>query len=353
MYTERVDLAASTTLAGLAPGSVSLEGPIVNYGHQLRVRNLKIGSPTMPAVLSVGASSLTDLRCVAIENPGKRGVQQAGGRLVADWLTVRGARADGESETGVGVLVGDGAKAELRNVALSDHGAQALVARGRGTVAVIDNLYVANTRWHPALETLESAEDLRATGALHVGEGATLFASSARLENNCLFGVLVTDLLSGAHLTEAVVDSTRSVAELESRGGIGVAVRDAAALELRSFTLEHAELCGLQIEGDCWASAADGDVRHNAIGVCLQGLPFPIELISAGVEFADNGINLDAPSPPVPDFDDPFSDSDDTPPADSRKFPGRTHVRWQDPYRFPLRLLDGRRLRDLFGPRSR
>lgn len=350
-YHERVDLTMDTTLAGVEFGPVWLEGPIVNYGHSLRVRNLRIGNQGPCAVLSTGASSQTDLRCVAIEGTGERGVHQGGGHLVADWLAVRGTRAKTRADTGVGVLLGNGAKAELRNVELSGNGAQALVARHRATVAVAENLYVANTNWHPALE---STEDLRVAGALHVGEGATLLGTTVRLENNDLCGVLVRGLFSGAHLDGAVVDSTREVAELEPRGG-GIAglVDDTGALELRRFVLEEGDLCGLWIGVDCWVSAANGTVRRNPIGVALRDSDFPIKLISTRVRYVENDRNLDAATLPIPEPPDPLDDrSGDDPAIDLSNFPGRTRVRWEDPYRFPLRLFDERRLLDLFSPGS-
>ena len=348
-YHERVDLIMDTTLAGVEFGPVWLEGPIVNYGHSLRIRNLKIGNQGPCAVLSVGASSQTDLRCVAIDGTGERGVQQSGGHLMADWLAVRGTRARTRADTGVGVLLGNGAKAELRNVELSGNGAPALVARHRGTVAVAENLYVANTKWHPAME---NAEDLRVAGAVHVGEGATLFGTSVRLENNDMCGVLIRGLFSGAHLDGAVVDSTREVAELEPRGGgIAALVDDTGALELRRFVLEEADLCGLSIGVDCWVSAANGTIRRNPIGAALWDSDFPLRLIATGVTYVDNDLNLDVDvsSLPVPEFPNPLDDrSDDDSAIDLSGFPGRTQVRWEVPYRFPLRLLDERRLRDLF-----
>jgi hypothetical protein len=350
-YRERVELVADTALVGAEPGSVSIEGPVINYGHELKLRDLGIRGRGAYGILSLGDGSATDLRCVAISGC-EVAVQQSGGRLLADWLSVRGTRATARPGTGIGILAGNGAKAELRNVALDGNGSQALVLRLSQTVAVVENLYVARTGWHPSLL---GGPDLREIGAVHVGDGATLFGSQVRLERNALCGMLAAGWRSGAHLRHTVVTRTLEVDELlgvNASGGNALSAVHGGALELEAFALEDSDLVGLAIGESCWVSARNGRISRNVIGAYVGDPDFPFELITDNVAFEDNDINVQAVSLPIPNLNlDPLSESSPTSAASppSAFAAGRTRVRWQDPYRFPLRLFDEQWVRGRFG----
>lgn len=93
---------------------------------------------------------------------------------------------------------------------------------------------------------------------------------------------------------------TRSV--LEVAAGI-IAAGDGSSIELTSFRVGAAEVCGLLIGAGSSIDLHDGEVRDNPIGVNVQDPDFEISRLQDRVRYIDNGTNLDTSHLPLPAFD--------------------------------------------------
>jgi hypothetical protein len=81
-----------------------------------------------------------------------------------------------------------------------------------------------------------------------------------------------------------------------------------AAVSMSRFVAARAELCGVQLARDAQVDLSVGEVRESAIGVCLQVDPYDPERLTDRVRFADNDVNLQTTTLPVPGASDPVSD---------------------------------------------
>jgi hypothetical protein len=102
-----------------------------------------------------------------------------------------------------------------------------------------------------------------------------------------------------------VVGRDVQILDTSSVAGIATGVLSAGAgssVELTSFRVGGAEVCGLQIADGASMDATDGEVRDNAIGANVQVPDFDVARIQDGVRYFDNGVNLDASSLPLPDL---------------------------------------------------
>ena len=57
----------------------------------------------------------------------------------------------------------------------------------------------------------------------------------------------------------------------------------------------------MQVAGDAALDLAEGEVRGNTIGACVQVDGYDVTRLQDRVLYEENGVNLDATTLPVPD----------------------------------------------------
>lgn len=70
------------------------------------------------------------------------------------------------------------------------------------------------------------------------------------------------------------------------------------------FILADAQLCGVQLAVGGEVDLADGTVRGNPIGACLQDCNYAVARLQRNVEYPDNGVVLECGDLPAPDAPD-------------------------------------------------
>ncbi|HKK28494.1 MAG TPA: hypothetical protein VKB18_10460 [Gemmatimonadota bacterium] len=278
-------------------GTVSVRGP-----HTLRIRSVHLRHAGRPGALIVAdRGARVVLTTLTISGAAGYGIRQRGGELLLDRVNVFGTRAlSAFSGSGVGIALSDGARVRLRGVTLAGNEAQALVASGPDTRVRARRLLVVNTG-HRARSPLAD-DDVHGVGAVEVRRGAAMLASRLRMSDSEGVGIQVHDG-GRLHVRGGLVRGTRKT---DRESGVNVAVVDGTA-ELHDVTLSGADLAGLLVARGGTVSLAGSTVSRNAVGVALRS-DVPLECLRRRVVYRDNGVNLDASGPTLPETDLPPAD---------------------------------------------
>lgn len=95
----------------------------------------------------------------------------------------------------------------------------------------------------------------------------------------------------------------------DAPGGIAIASVSAQA-DVRDFTLEGARLCGVMVALRGALDLRGGSIREATVGACVQVDGYDTGRLTDGVEYVDNGINVDATMHTVPPPEDPLASID-------------------------------------------
>jgi len=253
---------------------------------------------------------------------------------------------------GRGVTIQDGAAAELTRVVLFENGGVGVFVSNASTATLTD-VEVRNMHGDPDgrfgrginVQTRSSLfadrvvlSDVRDTGLYVSGPDATatvndLVVRGVRARGTENFGRGL-DVYAGATLAGArvVVEDSRDVA-LHTTGpgsriaitgarvagtlfqdcaattctgdpaGHGAGAYDGAELILEDFTIHGSAFCGSHVAGGRLV-LRQGTVSGNEIGACVQTDGYDLELLRDGVDYRDNGSNLDVTMLPVPAVND-------------------------------------------------
>ena len=239
-------------------------------------------------------ASLTLAR-VRIDRSVEAGVWVAGTGSTAalDDVLVR-ATAPGVDGFTRSVAVADGAHAVANRLRVDgSRGVGVLVAR-RATFELTDGLVTA---------TRDSELDIPARG-VSVQERAIATFARVRIEDSDQYGLLALTEDSVVEATDlAVVDTHARACPTRDchPGGTAVGVFGGASLRADGFILRSAELCGVHVGAGANVDLARGAVSGCLVGACVQSEGYDLGRLSNDVRYADNGLNLDAETLPVPD----------------------------------------------------
>jgi len=270
------DVYIRDTLAEEADGSFG-RGFTVEQGASAELSRVVIErARDMGIFVDIGGTTLTgrDLIIRDIESQergliGGRGINVQDGAVV-DLERVRIERA---REIGIG-CIGD-VSATLRDVVVRDTREQESDLRwGRG-IAVTES----------ARLSLERTAILRSIGLAFANGESTVTA-----EHLWVKGVSL----------EACVGTTCPT------GGLGIGVGSylpGATTDVRTFVVEDAATCGVQIAAQGQLDLTSGVIRGNAIGACVQVEEYDLGRLQSNVVYSDNDTSLDFTELPVPDTD--------------------------------------------------
>jgi hypothetical protein len=232
-------------------------------------------------------------------------VGQAGTSLTLEDSVVRdteGRESDGL--VGRGLLVVEGATAEVRRVSFERNREISVAAYHGGTSVALEDVVVRDTRSE------------RSTGrfgrALQASDGAAVVARRVSFERNR--EVAVTVFLEGTSLEmEDVTVRDTAVQESDDGFGTGIGSYAGAAAEIRRFAVVGNAMCGVQLahatdpdtgrpfERGGTMDLTDGVVAGNGVcGANVQTSDFDLGRLQHDVRWYDNGMDLDTREMPVP-----------------------------------------------------
>jgi hypothetical protein len=244
------------------------------------------------------------------------GVYQFGGDIEIAETRIRETQPlPGDPTTGVAVFLSGGVTACLSEMFLSSNIGGAIVARDFGTKVYARRLTALNTQVHPTVLAdylADTSPSIDGIGALEIQDHALFLGEFVRVIGGHGLGVSVHDFAQ-AHLRYSTSSEVQSLIPPDGstdRLGVNAIVYDSAQLELTTFSLRVAPLCGLYI-ANALAATSDGWITDSAIGLCLFSDETPFDCIFRDVRMADNARNVDAPLLPVPGPDDCLDPDDD------------------------------------------
>jgi len=207
-----------------------------------------------------------------------------GASLVGEDVTLLDT-SPGEATHGLGLVVMPGASMALTRLHASGHAGA--TAQTQGELHLVDAV----------LEATTSLGRIAFDGwAL-----AVAFDGRAELERVVLREAFGAGMIAGFGGTivgrDVVVDR---IAESDGAATGAFSGGEGSSIELTSFRIAGAQVCGLQIGPGATIDLHDGEVRGNPIGANVQDPDFDLTRIQEGVRYLGNGVNLDTSTLPLP-----------------------------------------------------
>jgi len=270
------DLVLLSTLTH-ADGEEAGIGAIIAEGATAELERIMVRRAEGLGINVIGLDTQLVARDVVVREIQPRPIDMAAGRGIdiEGQATAELSRVLIEDVYGSAILAVDiGSEAVLTDIAARDIRSDARTrASGRGLTLQFGGCVEA-TRF-----LIEAARDV---GILAYGEGVELRA----------IDLAIDDTLP----RECAVDTCA-----DHRSGTGITASDTAIVDISRFRVAGSALAGLQIARGARITARDGLVARNAVGVNVQDDGFDPSDVSMGVQFVDNGINLDASALPIPE----------------------------------------------------
>jgi hypothetical protein len=296
----------SSAVSGLDPGTRVILADLVVRGTRGQELDQRFGSGL---VISGGAEA--EVLRALFERNTTDGVRatQAGTSLSLSDVVISDTRSQElDGMFGIGLVVGEGARAEATRTILVENRYAGLVAFGQGTEADLDDLSVHDTL----------GQELNGLGGrgVEVVLGASVTLERAALERNRDVGLFVfgagTDV-SASNLTVAETMAVRS-----GDDGTGLASLAGAHVEADDFLVRGSALCGvmlargrdpdtgLPVAGGGTAAFGAGEVSGNPVGVNVQTPGVDLGELLERVLLRGNGRDLDTTELPTPDLGPPM-----------------------------------------------
>jgi hypothetical protein len=252
-------------------------------------------------------ASLTMSR-VLVEDYQDTGIVVSGGEVTFKDVTLRDGMGVPDPTTrpgmlnqGRGIVVTDGATAQLRRIHMRRAMQNGIIVQREGTEARLFDIDVAETRGvaHGEFAGLFGR-------GLEVGRGARVQVQRARFARSREVGVAA--FFEGElTMSDVVVTATGTrdcppdAPERCSRiGGIGVGSYEDSHVSLTRFRISDNELVGAQFARRGTLALETGIVSNNPIGLNSQNPDVSLDALQRGVRFVGNARNLDATELPVP-----------------------------------------------------
>jgi hypothetical protein len=267
------------------PGGGPLEenarGIEVRVGATATVTRLRVASAFQNGIFIEDATAtMTDV--IVRDGEGRDDTEHAFGRgLEAHGAMLSLERFLSERNTGVGLFVGRGAQATVRDATILDtfaggtelRGGDGFIANG-GAVLDVERAVVAYAR--------------------EAGIGAFEVGTEVRARN------IVIIRTTGRDCPVSLCGTTRF--------GIGVGSYLEALVSLERFAILESVLAGIQVADNGNVRLTDGEVGQSPIGINVQVEGFQLERDLTNVRFIDIERNIDAEVLPLPDTALPSTD---------------------------------------------
>ena len=266
------------------------------------VRDTGIGmtDATNGRALSLELGGFARLERAVLERSRNFGIFADGGGTgvtMSDVVVRDGGEGAGDGPLGRGLSIQLGVTADARRVLFDRNREVAIFASDESTILTMSDAVVRDTEGRAA--------DGRSGRAMSIQFAASVTVSRAELQRNREMGVFVGGDGAELTMTDVVVSDTRvqacaatSCADTSAGHGVGSFLN--GALSLNRFVVSGSDLCGVLLAQNGAVDLAEGQVRDNTIGVCLQVDPYDTDRLTAGVSFLDNGVNLQSTTLPVP-----------------------------------------------------
>jgi hypothetical protein len=239
--------------------------------------------------LGVGGDSTANVRraLLARTTEAALAIDSVQARLIGEDITVIDTVA-GSGPTGLAVACTAGAEADLTRMHVS--------GSAGGGVSVMGTVRLADV----------TVEETASIGVARFDGWGLAVMGEGRVDAERL--VLRGQFVMGLAVWNGGRFVGRDIQILETRGILDVATGviaagDGSSVDLTSFRVGAADVCGLQVGAGSTIDLHDGEVRGNPIGVNVQDPDFEIPRLQDGVRYIDNGTNLDTSHLPLPTFD--------------------------------------------------
>lgn len=306
-YGEDLAITRDTYITGTSAASVRITGTISNRtGSLVSIDAVTLTGADYAALDIAHPDASTILSGVVIEGAWGAGVRQVGGTLTVLNSAIDGTRRSPVSPLapGIGLDLRD-VEATIEDTSFSENDFQAIVLEGPAAAATLRNVTILETGLGVPVGPgpAPGGEVFDGYAALEVRGGAILVADGLDFFDNSNLGVYVhggarADL---AHLT---VTGTRKTATGDIAFGTGLWVAGGTAT-VTDFDIGFSDLAGINLlRGALVPTLANGLVHDNVIGLAIDEMIDFDAIDYSTTRFLDNGINLDAPSLPVPDVGD-------------------------------------------------
>ncbi len=232
---------------------------------------VRVRGGTLPALLLAADGTSVTARDLDVADVGASPTFGVGALHAQLASVLRGERIRVRRTTSAGLVLMDGARGSLEDVAIEDTRAELRGDLGRGITV----------------------------------QNAGLFGRRVRVARNREVSVMVYGPRAVARFEELEIDGTmpRACAEdtcADSPAGFGV-ISAQGALEIDRFKIAGSALCGALVTEAGMLDLAHGEVRANVVGVCMQVDGYELDRLRDDVVYADNGAPLEATMLPVPE----------------------------------------------------
>jgi len=248
--------------------------------------------------LSGGATAEAD-RVVVVDNRDLGVfVAEAGTSLNARDLVISRTQIDlGAGRGGHGLQITTGATVTLVRALLRESSEVAIIVAGTGSRLDAEDLSI--------LDTLADDEGQLGRG-VQLQEGAAGDLTRVLVARSHELGIGTYGAGTSLTLAHLSLVDTRARACAETSctddvAGIGLGAYEAATLDVTTFRITRAHLCGVQLATDGEIDLHDGEVTENRIGVCIQNDGYDTRRLSDRVHYDDNESNLMTTNLPVPE----------------------------------------------------
>lgn len=277
---------------------VSFTEPGVLTADDVVIRDTRLGTGCCygRGVHVDGAATVVLRRAKSIGNTNAGAVFEDVGThvTVEDW-TISGTLEGGPEVniTGIGLIVHRGAAVTVDRAVIEDSRNGGVVVSRPETSLTARDLTIRRTR-------ITDLSRIFGRG-LQAQYGATVDLERTLIADTEGTGLFVAPEAASVVGRAIHIVSTSSRCEgSECTAGHGVVAYGDAYAMLTDFVVERSSTCGVLLASGA-VDLADGEVRENAIGVCLQTTPFDVARLEQNVVFVGNETNLDSTTLPVPD----------------------------------------------------
>jgi hypothetical protein len=289
----------------------------------VELRRVTTRAGAWPALLLSG-SAATVQGWVATE-AFAQGIAVAGGTtfggtgLVIDGAPTTGLNATGEDTSldlediivvdtgpdelgsfGRGINIQQGANAALRRARLDGARDTGLFVSSAGTSLTGEDISIQDVSGR--------AGDGRGGAGLLVQSGARVSIVRAAVRRARGHGVLALNAESVLNATELLVEdvdrhlcATSTCAD--SGRGVGVATYRSGAVDVSSFVVRGATLCGAAVAADGSLDLEFGLIEDTEIGLCVLVPDYDFDRLTGSVRMRDVARSVDSPTLPVPDVE--------------------------------------------------
>jgi hypothetical protein len=199
---------------------------------------------------------------------------------------------------GRGINVQDGPVADLSRVRVERTRELGIAVIGDVEVTMSDIL-VRDTR--------SQESDGEWGRGLGVAESARVTVTRAVIARSLGMGVVLAEaMLQAEHLRVTGVERQECVDTTCPTRALGFGIGSyfgGEGIDVRSFVVEDAVTCGVQVAADGGIDLETGLIQKSAIGACIQVPGYELSRLQTNVVYADNDTNLDFTELPVPEVD--------------------------------------------------